>query len=95
MAPFRVLYGFEPSLPLDRALVDVKDCKVQAAAELLQQHHDLIDHVCVRLHHTNESMVVSANKHRRDVEFDIGSQLYVSSSHIPLPEGHCLKLISC
>ena len=37
-------------------------------------------------------MVRQANKHRRDVTFEEGQHVYISSEHIALPKGYSRKL---
>ena len=37
-------------------------------------------------------MVRQANKHRRDVNFEEGQHVYISSEHIALPKGYSRKL---
>ena len=37
-------------------------------------------------------MVRQANKHHRDVTFEEGQHVYISSEHITLPKGYSRKL---
>ena len=70
--PFFVVFGFEPSLPLDRAIEDIHDCKVHAVAKLVHERHKLHHAARTSLERANEAMARSANKCWRHVEFQVG-----------------------
>ena len=56
-SPFKVIFGMDPPLPIDRAFSDLHDCKVHATAELIQARHDIQEKVKTKLVATNKAMV--------------------------------------
>ena len=71
-SPFKVVFGRDPPLPIDRAFSDLHDCKVHATAELIRARHDVQERVKAKLAKTNEAMAKQVNRHRRHVEFSVG-----------------------
>lgn len=71
-SPFKVVFGRDPPLPIDRAFSDLHDCKVHATAELIRARHDVQEKVKAKLAKTNEAMAKQVNRHRRHVEFSVG-----------------------
>ena len=89
-SPFKVVFGFDPALPFDRAVN--KPSNNHAAEEVI--------HACQKLHKDiyaaqqkyNMQMTNYANKHRRPLEFEEVDNVYVLSENFRLPKTFSRKL---
>ena len=90
--PFTVVFGIAPSLPLDHAIRSLQDNKVQSSSDVVAQRARVNEDV--RSHITSAAEYASryANKHHRDVEFDVGSHVWLWTSHLYLSPGLSRKL---
>ena len=50
---FKVVYGWEPSLPIDHAFSNLCDCKVHSVTKSIQAHHGFQESVQSKLKATN------------------------------------------
>ena len=89
---FECLFGFPMATPLDVALGSLHDNKVQAAGEVIEARALVHRHVHEQLEKYNRQMQASANKRRRDVSFEVGDLVHVSTSNLKLPAGLTRKL---
>ena len=92
VSAFRCLFGYEVSCPLDLALSQLQDNKVQAVDDLVRAKHEVHAQVRAQLQKYTAQMTKSANKHRRDVQFSVGDLVHVSTAHLKLPAGLTRKL---
>jgi len=59
---------------------------------MVQQRHQTYTEVRAAQEKYNTNMAKSANRHRRDLEFEAGDHVYVSSKNFPLPKKFTRKL---
>ena len=56
-SPFKVMYGWEPSLPIDHTISSFHDCKFYAVTEQIKAHHDFLESVQNKLEANKRLMV--------------------------------------
>ena len=91
-SPAYVVYGREPSLPLDHAVRAVTDCTVEAVAERVSRMHSTVQLVKGALARAANTMATYANRKRRDVEVKVGARAWLSTEHLKLAPGLSRKL---
>jgi hypothetical protein len=74
-APFEVAYGSLPKQPVDLLLPQYQP----AAREVVERIVKVHEHVQQRMQAASEQQVKQANKHRRDVQYQEGDQVLLSS----------------
>jgi hypothetical protein len=72
--PFKILYGRDPP-PLIRYTRGLST--VSAVDQLLADRDDVLDNLKMQLIRAQQRMQITANKHRRDVEFQVGDQVLI------------------
>lgn len=78
------MYGKTPRLPLD---VQLADLKVQAVTDTLSLRQHVQHQVVEALKAAQRRMRDVANPHRRHVEFEVGSKVWLSTLHLPVHSG--------
>lgn len=74
MTPFEAVYGHPPPAIVPFLPGEVR---VQALAEVLRERDDVLGHLRVHLERAQHRMVREANKHHRDVEYNVGDKVYL------------------
>jgi hypothetical protein len=83
------MYGYEPAAPLDRVVEALQDKPssvehVEAVAQMLDRMADDVVKARASMSRAQERMAQQANKHRRDVKFEVGDKVMLSSKHVKL-----------
>jgi transposase InsO family protein len=91
-SPFRLMYGFEPSSPL-QLIVDALQ-RVQGGAagvRRVEETAQMLDRMAAELVQAKENIgrardqaAVQANKHRRDVSYQVGDEVMLSTANLRL-----------
>ena len=66
-SPFVVLFGREPTLPLDLAMTKLSNCTAEAVSDFISSQKKNFSDIHMALAKTNDSMAHSTNKHYRNV----------------------------
>ena len=74
MSPFKALYGRDPPLLLKGTTIP---SKIESVNQLQQERDDLLQELKRNLCRAQEQNRVQANKHRREVEYQIGDWVYL------------------
>ena len=74
MSPFKALYGRDPPLLLKGTTIP---SKIESINQLQQERDDLLQELKRNLCKAQEQNRVQANKHRRDVDYQIGDWVYL------------------
>lgn len=91
-SPFRLMYGFEPSSPL-QLIVDALQQVSGGAGGVrrVEETARMLDRMAGELVHAKENIgrargqaVVQANKHRRDVGYEVGGEVMLSTANLRL-----------
>src|SRR6185312_13551201 len=93
-SPFYLNHGFEPSLPLDRALrlaTDLQSTNASAADRVAKLQRDL-ERARDNLKHAQEQQAKYADQHRRAVSYKVGDQVWLSSEHLNIGPERSKKL---
>ena len=89
-SPFKLMYGYQPSSPLDRVLAaftadTINTTKhVHTTSQLLEQMTQDLRLAQDSILRAQAQAVVHANKHRRDGTFSVGDKVMLSSAHVNL-----------
>lgn len=86
--PFYLAYGSHPLSPIDIA----SGVTVPAAQSALQDMADAMQHAKSRLHEAQTKQAHQANRHRRDIEFQVGDKVRLSTTNLQLPSNMSKKL---
>ena len=74
MTPFRTLYGQDPPLLIRR---DTYPTKLEEVKELQENRDRLLDELKLNLQTAQQQMKYYADKHRREVQFDMGDWVFL------------------
>ena len=74
MSPFKALYGRDPFFLL--RLVE-EDSPVEGVNSHISEHNLIIDELKLNLTRAQDKMKKYADKHRREVQFEVGTQVYL------------------
>jgi hypothetical protein len=88
-SPFYLAFGQNPSSPLDNAVGDVL---VPAAQSSLADMNDTLCHARAKLQEARVRMAAQANARRRDVSFEVGDKVRLSTANLYLPSSMSRKL---
>lgn len=91
-SPFHIIYGIEPTLPIDLAMQGLSSNNVQSVDDFIRMRQSCIDAVKSALTKSNESMAKYADQHRRDILLTVGDLVYVSTGTLPLARSLSRKL---
>lgn len=83
-APFEVVFGRAPQLPLDLACQKLGDNKVEQVDVMLRDRLAVQREVAQNLQKSQAAMVRQANKHRRDMVFEVGQLVWLKTDHLQL-----------
>ncbi len=79
--PFRVIHGFLPTVPLDVSLASVQ---LPAVQDFVVKRKEVQNCVLDSLSESQKAMAGMANRRRRDVAFEVGSRVWLSTKYLPL-----------
>jgi hypothetical protein len=82
--PFFLNYGQEVSLPLDHAVADLLPTNNPAAEERVRKLHEAITHARSNIESAQQRQARYADQHRRDVTFQVGDKVLLSTNHLQL-----------
>jgi transposase InsO family protein len=94
--PFFVAYGYEPNSPMDVELSELGAHGVDNVANVhdrVELHKEVMDGVRAVLKDANDRMVRTANANRRDVQFNVGDKVLLSTTNMRWPQGTCAKFV--
>lgn len=74
MTPFKVLYDRDPSLILKGTTIP---SKVESINQLQQERDEILKQLKMNLCKAQDQNRVQANKHRREVEYQVGDWVYL------------------
>ena len=84
-APYELLYGYKPRLPIDVALAALKGDNPAAVARA-ERMRDAFQFARTRLLEAQERQERNANRHRRDAAFAVGDQVLLSTEGLQLQD---------
>jgi transposase InsO family protein len=84
LSPFQVLYGWQPSTPLDQMFGTFEECSTSAPSvqETLEWHAERFQQVRDALQDAHIQMTRQYNQNHRDVRFQKGDLVYLESRHL-------------
>lgn len=88
-SPFYLAYGCNPSTPLD---IGIGEVLVPAAQSSVTDMAETLQHARTKLDEARMRMVQQANAHRRDVSFQVGDKVRLSTTNLSLPSALSRKL---
>ena len=80
--PFFLNYGDEVSLPLTQAIQRADSNHNESALQLVQSLHDDLELVQSNVAKAQKAQAFYADQHRRDVKFEVGERVLLSTDHI-------------
>lgn len=86
--PFFLTYGSNPASLLDHST----EALVPKAQEFLENMTDALQHAKTKLHEAQTRQAIQANKHRRNVTFQVGDKVRLSTTNLKLPSTMTKKL---
>lgn len=87
--PFYMTYGQNPRTALDLTSDEAMVPKAQA---FVQEMADILGHAKAKLHEAHVRQAQQANKHRRELTFQVGDQVRLSTANLQLPSTMSKKL---
>ena len=87
-----VVYLRQPRLPIDAAFQSCQDQPVEAVEELVRRRQATDDLVKKQLRHAAEYAAQYTSSKRRHLEFAVGDQVLLATTHLPLPPPLSRKL---
>jgi transposase InsO family protein len=88
--PFYMTYGQNPNTPLDLTT----EAMAPKAQDFVQEMADIIGHAKAKLHEAHMRQSVQANKYRRDLHFQVGDRVRLSTVNLKLPSTMTKKLVA-
>ena len=85
--PFYLNGGREVSVPLDLALEEARSTRQPDAAARIQQLHGDLEAAKEHLLRAQQRQAHHADKHRREVRFEVGDQVLLSTAHLKVIGG--------
>lgn len=92
--PFYTLYGREPVLPMEAAVRNITDCKVESVADFVKRMESISKDVQEQLTRASAAMAKYANRRRRDSNISVGDKVWVSTKNLRVP-AHLSRKLSC
>ena len=86
-APFTLLYGKLPLHPLDAALPDLNKAPVPTASQVFAGIQEKLQNARNSIERAQLHQKKYADKKRREIEFEEGDQVLLSSINLPLRQG--------
>ena len=91
-SPFRLMYGYEPSSPLQLIVDALQKAsgggagvrRVESTAQLLERMAAELVQAKESIEHARQAAAVQANKHRRDVSYKVGDEVLLSTANLRL-----------
>ena len=81
-SPFYLNYGEEVSLPLTQAMQHAASNNNESALQLVQSLHDDLELARSNVEKAQQTQAFYADQHRRDVTFEVGERVLLSTDHI-------------
>jgi hypothetical protein len=89
-SPFKLMYGFEPSSPLQLIVDALRQVsggaggvrRVEETAQMLDRMASELVHAKKNIGCARGQAVVQANKHRRDVGYEVGDEVMLSTANL-------------
>jgi len=86
VSPFFANKGFEPRMsfgPDETSYESTRErLQAQQAADITQSQQDVLTYIRQELHQTQDSMVDQANRHRREVEYEEGQEVWLDARNM-------------
>ncbi len=92
MSPYQIVFGRAPTLPLDHAISQLHDVRVQSVADFLRERDACVRAVRESLSRAAAAMKRQADRRRRDVHYAVGDWVMLSTQNLRLAEGASRKL---
>ena len=94
ISPAYVLFGREPTLPLENAVCAVTDGPVQSVTDFVANMESTLQLVQSAMTRSAAYMADYANRHHCEVTFAVDSYVWLSTDHLKLPTNLSGKLAS-
>jgi hypothetical protein len=86
--PFFLNSGQEIQLPIDKAMSAVRDCKNPEAVKRVEGIHAAIQQAKLQIAKAQERQQKYADQHRRELTFQVGDSVLLSTEHLKLVDSH-------
>ena len=73
-----------PTIPLDLAMSNLQDQKIEAVDKLIRDRTGVDAVVKNNIEAASKYSAQYADRHRREVEFEVGDLVLLSTKHLPL-----------
>ena len=92
-SPYEMLYGFQPATPATIAIADLQaSTAMQSVTEFIAANQIALRSARDKLQQAQDRQASVANRHRRDVQFDVGDLVLLSTKNLPLKTDASRKL---
>lgn len=88
--PFYLMYGHHPATALDLA----NEALVPQAQNFIENMSEALEHAKAKIHEAHVRQATQVNKHRRDITFQVGDKVRLSTVNLQLPSTMSKKLKS-
>ena len=78
------MYLRHPTIPLDLAIQNVQDQKLEAVEQMIRARADVDAAIKANIEAASRYSSSYADQHRRDVVFEVGDLVLLSTKHLPL-----------
>ena len=78
------MYLRHPTIPLDLAIQNVQDQKLEAVEQMIRARADVDAAIKANIEAASRYSASYADQHRRDVVFEVGDLVLLSTKHLPL-----------
>jgi len=82
--PFYLNYGQQVSLPLDRAIADLRPSSNPEAMDRIRRLKSDLDRARTHIERAQQRQAKYADQHRRDVTFKVGDSVLLSTDHLKM-----------
>lgn len=84
MSPYKIIFGAEPRLPIDNALANLNDCKINSVTDFIKSRAETFAFVKAQLAKAASAMKRSADRRRREPTITPGDLVWLSTANLRL-----------